>query len=399
MWLTFLTVVFIIGLLAFNGWWYWRDTRPLADLATVSAWLNQEQFSKAKPVLSEYVRRSPHDGEARIMLAKVLGAQGDLLGCARQLHQVPYWWPTKPDALLHEGEAYLLANRAKDAEACWQPLVHDEELHPTPSATLREVTLQLLGLYATENRWEEAAVVVWNAYEHTNPADHLALLSMRVRSELERLAPEAAISALQSYVAADPTDWEALRALAHAELGLNRKEEADKHFQACLKGDPDNPRVWRDYLRMLHDTGNEEALASLLAKVPPIAEGEPDVWRFRGLLDEKKGDWTGAAQDYRAALKHNPFVMATHYRLAMVEERLGHHELAIEHRKRADELRAALVQLRTAFNNVVAADKARQRRQSSNPDLSTSMKQLSSLCATLGWARLAQAWEKLAETP
>ena len=396
--LTLLAVVVDASLLVFGGWWYWRDTRPLSSLPTVATWIARGEFSRAEPVLRELLRRSPHAGEARTMLAKVLGARGDFLGCARQLHQVPFWWPTKADALLHEGEAYLLANRAKDADTCWQPLVHDDELHPTPSPTLRGVTLQLLGLYATENRWEEAAVVVWNAYEHTNPVDHLSLLSMRVRSELERLAPEAAITPLERYVAADPGDWEALRALARAELALNRKEAAAKHFQACLKGDPENPKVWRDYLRMLHDTGDQEALAALLAKVPPSAEGEPDVWRFRGLLKEKSDNWPGAARDYQAALERNPFVMASHYRLAMVEERLGHHESAAQHRQKADELRDAYGELRTAFNNVVGAEEARKQRRSSTPDLPTSMRRLGSLCATLGWARLAQAWDKLAET-
>lgn len=397
-WLGILIGIFCAGLLSFNGWWYWRDTRSLADLATINTWITQEQFSRAEPVLREFIRRSPHNGEAQTMLAKVLGARGDFLGCARQLHEVPFWWPTKADALFHEGQAFLMANRAKDAAVCWQKLVQDDPLHPTPSETLREVTLQLLNLYATENRWEDAALVIWNAYENTNSVDHLSLLSMRTRSELERLSPEATIGTLELYVSADPSDWEALRALARAELALNRKEDADRDFQACLKGDPDNPRVWRDYLRMLHDTGNQEALAALLAKVPPVAESEPDIWRFRGLLKEKVGDWSGAAHDYRAALERNPFVMASHYRLAMVEERLGQRESAAQHRKKADALRDAQAELRTAFNNMVAAEEARQQERSSDPDFPTALQRLGSICETLGWARLAQAWTKLAET-
>ena len=38
------------------------------------------------------------------------------------------------------------------------------------------------------------------------------------------------------------------------------------------------------------------------------------------------------------ALNRNPYVMASHYRLAMVEERLGHRDVAVEHRKKADHL-------------------------------------------------------------
>jgi tetratricopeptide (TPR) repeat protein len=398
LWLKPVIWLFSGGLLIFNLCWYWRDSRPIADLETISNWISQEKYSQAEPDLREHIRRASHNGEARVLLAKVLGAKGDLLGCAKQLHEVPRWWPTKADALFHEGQAYLMANRAKDAEACWQAVVQEDPLHPVPSGTLREVILQLLSLYATENRWEDAAIIVWHAYEQTSQEDHLALLSMRVRSELERLAPEATIGIVKRYVAADPYDWEALRALARAELSLNLKDEAERHFQACLKGDPNNPRVWRDYLSMLHDTGNEEALGTLLGKVPEVAEREPEIWRLRALLKEKSGDWIGAARDYGTALDRNPFLMASHYRLAMVEERLGRHESAAAHRKKADQLRDARGELRAAFNNVVAAEEARQQQKAIKPDLPTALRKLASVCETLGWARLALAWNKLAES-
>ena len=110
---------------------------------------------------------------------------------------------------------------------------------------------------------------------------------MRFRSELERVAPAESIVLLQRYVAADPTDWEALRALARAELALGHREEADHHFEACLKGDPENPRVWRDYLNMLNDRGDFDALKSALGEVPHAAEGDPDIWKLRGNLKER----------------------------------------------------------------------------------------------------------------
>ena len=87
-----------------------------------------------------------------------------------------------------------------------------------------------------------------------------------------------------------------LSALARAELALGREEDADRDFQACLAGRPDDPRVWRDYLSMLYDLGNQDAWTVLLAKVPPSAESESEIWRFRGLLKEKTGDWAGAAR-------------------------------------------------------------------------------------------------------
>ena len=112
-------VCMIAILSGFNAWWYWRDTRSLPDLKTVSDWMRHEQYVQAESVLREHLRRSPHDGEARMMLARALAGRGDLLGCARQLHEIPFWWPQKAEALLREGQSYFKIDRAKDAEAAW----------------------------------------------------------------------------------------------------------------------------------------------------------------------------------------------------------------------------------------------------------------------------------------
>ena len=90
--------VLLSGLATFNVWWYWRDTRPLPDYATVSDWIQREQYAKAEASLNERLRRSRHDFEARIMLARVMAARNDYLGCARELHEVPFWSPRKAEA-------------------------------------------------------------------------------------------------------------------------------------------------------------------------------------------------------------------------------------------------------------------------------------------------------------
>ena len=344
-----LTLMLAACLVGFNVWWYWRDTRPLPSLDTISGWIGKGQYDQAEPALLEHLRRAPNDGEARMMLARLLGARNDLLGCARQLHEVPFWWPTKAEALYREGQAYFMIDRAKDAEAAWLAVTKHDPLHPPTPEIFHDASLELLKLYSTEDRWEDAYVIIWRAYEEASPADHPILLSMRLRSELERVAPAESIVLLKRYVAADPTDWEALRALARAELALGHRDEADRHFQACLKGEPDNPRVWRDYLNMLNDQGDLDALKSALGKVPQAAESDPDIWKLRGNLKEKDQDWAGAAEDYHKALQINPYARGCHYRLAMVEQRLGHADQATRYRKQADEMREAQAQLRSAY--------------------------------------------------
>ncbi len=397
-WLFPATLVMVAPLLGFNAWWYWRDNRPIADLKTIGIWLAHEEYTLAEPALREHLRRSPHNGEVRMMLGRLLAACGDYSGCARQLREIAPWWPTKVEALYREGQAYLMVNRARDAEAAWLKAIEDDPLHPGPPDVVHDASLELLKLYSTEERWEELHDVLWNAYERADPRDHLALLSMRILSELERIAPAASIAQLERYVAADPTDWEALRALARAEMALGRKEEATRHFEMYTKALPGNSRGWRDYLTMLHDLGDLDAWTTVLTTLPPAADSEPEVWKFRGLQKEKAGDWTGAAEDYRQALERNPYLTSAHYRLAMVEERLGHRDIAAQHRKRTEVLREAQGNLRIAYADVIAAEAARAEQKPIAPDLPTALRRLAAICETLGWGRVAEGLSKLAET-
>ena len=170
------------------------------------------------------------------MLARVLAGRGDLLGCARQLHEVPFWWPSKAEALLREGQSYIKLDRAKDAEAAWLELIKDDPLHPVTADLFQDACQELLKIYAIEDRWEDAYPVIWAAYDHASPVDQPVLLTMRMRPELERVSPKESIEILRRYVAAASDDWEAIRALANAEKALGRQAEAAHHFHEILQG-------------------------------------------------------------------------------------------------------------------------------------------------------------------
>jgi len=386
-------VCLLASLSAFNVWWYARDTRPLPDLNTISDWMRRERYVQAESALREHLRRSVHDVEARMMLSRVLAARGDFMGCARQLHEVPYWSPQKAEALLREGQSYLQIDRAKDAEGAWLEAIKEDPLHPIPGNLFHDACQELLKLYAIEDRWEAAYPVIWTAYDHASPLDYPALLVMRMRPELERVAQKETIILLRRYVAADAADWEALRALARAELALGQKAEAAHHFQACLKGRPDDVRAWRDYLTMLLEQGDLDAFLALLATAPRSAESEPETWMFRGVAGEKAGDWQAAGDSFRKAIELNPYVPKYYYRLAMAEERLGLRDQALVHRKRTKEMNEARAQLPAAYADYFAA---RVHDKPGAPDIAAACKHLASICETLGWARAAQAWNLLA---
>jgi tetratricopeptide (TPR) repeat protein len=389
----------IIGLIGFNAWWYWRDTRPVADSRTIDGWIGRGDYARAESALRERIRRAPHDGALRMTLARVLAARGDVLGCARELGEVPYWWPQRAEALLRSAQALLMADRARDAEAALLAILDADPLHPPDPALYHDASQELLKVYAMEDRWEDAYPVIWKAYDHAAPADRPVLLTMRLRCELERVAPNETLKTLRRYVAADPADFEALRAMANAELAVGQRAEALRHMEACVTGRPDDPRAWRDYLTMLQSSGEQAAFDAALARVPPSADSEPEIWMFRGQVKERQGDWSGAAGDYRKALELNPILLNANYRLAMIAGRLGHRDEAASHRKRWDKLREARVQLRQAdaeYRMALDAASAPSPKPSAIGDLRTATRRLASVCEALGWTRAVEACNQIA---
>jgi tetratricopeptide (TPR) repeat protein len=391
-WKIFQTAL-VLSVVAFNGWWYWRNHRPLPDMATISTWLQRERFADVEWALREHLRRSPNDGDARMMLARSLAGRKDFVGCARTLHQVPWWWPGKQEALLREGQAYLQIDRAKDAETAWLEALKDDPLHPATTSLYHDVCQELLKLYAVQDRWEDAFPVMWRAYEHANPVDYPVLLAMRLRAELERIAPKESIAVLRKYAAADPKDWEAREAVARAEMLLGRHSEAARAFQDCIAGRPDNVRAWRDYLTMLLDNGELDTFLTVLNQPPPSADTEPETWLFRAVAHEKAGDRESARAEYERAIRLNPFVPKYHYRLAMLQERMGLREEAKVHRQRNKEMNEARVELRQAYADFFAVQ---AQHGLGSLKMAAICRRLATICETLGWARAAHGWNQLA---
>ena len=146
------------------------------------------------------------------------------------------------------------------------------------SSTMRPTPL--LNLYATEDRWEDGHRVLWKIYDDSPPSEHPQILNLRMKSEMERINPSQSIVHIRKYVAADPTDWETLRALAHAERLLGQLPAAIDHIKECLQQRPDSSPAWVDYLLMLQEAGDQKGVAEAIAKLPPSTESEAEVWKL-----------------------------------------------------------------------------------------------------------------------
>jgi tetratricopeptide (TPR) repeat protein len=381
----------VAALVGFNVWWFVRDTRPVPELDSVVRLIALRRYDESDRALGEHLRRSPRDGAARMLLAQSLGARGDLLGCAEQLHRVPDWWPRKREALYLEGESFLKVDRARDAEAAWRACVEDDPLHPAPPGPRRAAAEGLIKLYAAQERWEEANEVAWRLFEAAAPADRPGLLILRLRTEVERIAPETRAARLRRYVAADPGDWTSRRGLARAELALGREAEAARQIRACLTARPDDLHAWCDWLEILERRGDVATLADALDR-PPDSADDGRAWSFRGRVRQAQGDMTGALEAYRRAASLRPHDDQVLYRLALVERHIGSPERAESLLARSKSLRDARDQL---FHALRAYSRAAAAGPPAGPELADETERLATLCEPLGLRPEAQALRSL----
>jgi thioredoxin-like negative regulator of GroEL len=383
----------LLSLIGLNAWWFWRDSRPVAGLETIARWVEQHQEARAEQALRQRLARSPHDGEARVMLAKLLAQRHDMLACARELHRVPFWWPDAARWRLMEAGALKECDRMREAEAAWKAIVEDDPFHPVDPKLTTAAVRDLLELYAVEGRWDELVKLIWTSYDRTDdPAEHEKLLNLRIRTELTRIAPAVAAEKMEKYLAADPQDWEARRGLARAKMTLNLPEEARPHLETCLRERPEDPRCWADYLELLHTTGDQEGLRRAVAGVPEAVAQHPAVLKYRARLLELDHRWTEAGELYRRILQARPSDREIDYRLALVEDRLGRREAAQVHRRRWESMRTARTELNEAYQKVL--DLRESGRDS--PELHAAIRRLAQLCEALGWKRDAEGWARLA---
>ncbi len=185
--------------------------------------------------------------------------------------------------------------------------------------------------------------------------------------------------ATERYAAAAPDDWESLQALAVRRACTWRPRSAERHFEACLKGRPDDIRALRDYLAALLEAGELEPFLALLRTPPPSADSEPDTWFFRGVASEKAGDWKTAAAHFSKAIELNPFLAKGYYRLAVAEERLGLRNQAMIHRKKSKEINEARGQFPAAYSGYLTSP------DSGGSGPATAARRLATICETLGW--------------
>lgn len=386
-----------IGLVALNVWLLARDLRPVPPLKTVSDWVRLGRYDEAEPALRAHLRRAPHNGDILQTLAKVRSARGDDLAAARLVHEIPGWWPGEDGRLLLEGQLFLGAHRARDAEAAWSRAIDPKRAHAKPFQTpvAARAAIALMKLYIAEYRNDEASSLAWQAYGAAAPSEREGLLRILVELDVLPDAPAARAATLRRYLAADPADWHARRGLALAEHALGHPDVALRLIEECRRKHPDEPILWRDLAMLHHDRGDGERFREVIDRVPAAADSVAAIWKYRGMARERAGDFDGAAAAYRRTAELGGADTESYYHLGLVEARLGHSAEAARAFARSRRFEEAKLELYATFWNYLVASKP-----DASPEARTAaITKLAKLRSDLGREREANAWLSLVPAP
>lgn len=379
--------VTVLGLLGGNAWYLYRDRQPDPNPRVAEALIDSGRLDEAEPMLREILRRSPHDGGARMLLARLLARRGKLVESGEEFGKVPFWWPAKPKALFLEGEAYNQAGLARKAEAAWRECGKDDPLHPAPELYYLTAIEAVIEIFAMQERWEDAREVAWSCYDRVPYDQRRNVVFMILRTYVQRVTPEIRAEKLRVFVENDPEDFPSRLALARAEFSLERHDEARRQIDICLRQNPESAEAWRTHLGMLKQLGRMDLLTSEVEKIPASCDGDSEIWGFRGLSAERTGDLKKAASCYAKEVELAPYSDEGYYRLALVQKRLGLQEEASKNLEKSKRIRDAESKLLAAYE---AYSNAYIAKVPDPKAIEKATEQLAGICRSLGWTKIAE---------
>lgn len=387
-----LAVLAVAGLIAAAAWWYRGRPAAQPTLAEIERLIVADRFADAERQAQVLLVRDASEPSVLFALARARAAQANWIGMAKALRQVPAWSIRKAEALYREGKALRLADQGRAAEAAFRECIR---VDPNGAPAL-ESRMELINLYAMEDRRDDFLPVVWDAYERQSPGNRVLVLTMRMRYEFEQAKPENNIESIRRLVAADPHDVHARAGLASARDRAGDHATARQLYASALADAPADPNLRERYLDLLYRTGDFETLQAVLDDRPPSSEERAKTAKFLGVTAEKRGDLAAAAQAYAKAAQANPSEAEYHYKLAQVLHRQGKTAEATAESAQHARQNQAKIALRKAWNEYSDALEATPPRVTLDHMLG-----MARACEAYGWQREGEAWyrEVLRYTP
>lgn len=120
---------------------------------------------------------------------------------------------------------------------------------------------------------------------------------------LDRGDPEEALRICDRVLAADAGHVGAMFIAAEANRDLRRADEAEGGYRDVLRVDPQHSPSWSGLAAVLFDQLRFEEAQSAVQRAMRLDTRNPEAYYVRAMIRERRGDYAGAARDYRRAAR------------------------------------------------------------------------------------------------
>lgn len=283
-----------------------------------SAYLAQQNFAAAEPLLEKLARLAPNVPDHHYRLAMVYGRSGNSTGAAEELRRTIELEPKHGPARVALARLLLSQNDAAGFEEQVAALHDLQPEHP-------DVLLLDSMLARLKGRGDEALAKAEKAHSLVQSAETVQTLA----GERFRHGEQAAgLKLLEEWSAAHPDDAGTRMVLASALLEAGREADATVQYRRILEAQPRNAIVLNNLAWALRKTESKQAL-EYAQRARDIEPDRPEILDTLAVVLLENGKPQDAQQVIRRALKAAPDAPGVRYHAALINEALGDKQSAI----------------------------------------------------------------------
>lgn len=312
-----LPIALVIGAVCASlAYWMTRPTSA-ALLSEAREAVTLRDYERALKLTAKVLERNSESAEALQLRAEAATCQGELQSALEFFRRIPEGFAGDGfvDALKDTGQRLILEGRATDAEYCYRRAC---TLAPDDLVIHR----RLAALYLAQSRR-------WESIPHLFAlvrGQQFALTELAFLGDSEQLYEAEEFMTMFEDSVSD--DLAPLMGRARILLFKNFGEDGEALLRKIIAQRPDLIEAQAQLGVVLVGESRDEELDQWHSRLPPEADGHPEIWWVRSTRARKHGDSTGAIRCAYEALKLDPNHLGATYQLAQLFAARGEPEKA-----------------------------------------------------------------------
>jgi tetratricopeptide (TPR) repeat protein len=299
------------------------DTESDAPLTGMAfAWLELGKPTQARTALDRVLARHPANLEARRLLARVLGTEGNAQAALSEVENVIAADPQDWRAHYYHGRAFWHLGKFADAAKAFGTCLLINPLALDARLALASVLTKQKELVTAEAEYQCGVRLFKDNPEALNEiAVHMA----------EHGHAKKAIELFQALADAVPSSRSIMMVnIGNAQLRLGDTRSAANSYQQAIKADPTNALAYSRLGDLENDNGRNDKAADYFARACELAPQNPTYHASAGTAYLQREDYNRATAHLRRSVELFPEQPLTLYNLAVALLFDGKSEAAIE---------------------------------------------------------------------